>query len=376
MRPDVIIVGLGTMGVAAAHALAGRGLRVVGLDQFAPPHDRGAHGGGTRMFRTAYMEGAAYVPLVRESLRLWAEIEAETGADLVTTTGGLMLGRTDSTAVAGALHTARAQALPHELLDAAEVRQRFPAFLPADDEVGLWEQGAGFVRPEAAIAAMADAARKRGADLRPGVTVTGWTAVAGGVTVHCGGSYIDAGRLVLAPGAWASDLTRLAVPLRVERRVQHFWRPADPALFEPDRLPVWIWEHGEDQAYGMPTVDGQTKAARHHFAGDVAALVDPSVGATPAVPEEAEAMRGWLTTRIPSLARGAWLGAKPCLYTLTPDEHFVLGHHPEHPGVAVACGFSGHGFKFAPLVGSILADLTMDDQTSFDIRLFDPARFA
>jgi sarcosine oxidase len=376
MRPDVIVVGLGTMGVAAAHALAGRGLKVVGLDRFVPPHDRGAHAGGTRMFRTAYMEGAAYVPLVREALRRWRELEVETGEDLVTVTGGLMLGRTDSVAVSGALATAQAYDLPHELLDPGEVRRRFRAFTPADDELGLWEQTAGFIRPEAGIAAMAVAAGRRGADLRPGVAVTGWTAGPGGVTVHCADSDLDADRLVLAPGAWAPVLAGLSVPLRVERRVQHFWRPAQPSMFEPGRLPVWIWEHGDDQAYGMPTVDGLTKAALHHWSADEAARTDPEVGAAAARPDEIEAMRAWLATRIPSLAEGGWIGAKPCLYTLTPDEHFVLGHHPEHPAVAVACGFSGHGFKFAPLFGSILADLVVDGRTASDITLFDPCRFA
>jgi sarcosine oxidase len=187
---------------------------------------------------------------------------------------------------------------------------------------------------------------------------------------------LDADRLVVAPGAWAPALASLAVPLRVERRVQHFWRPAQPWMFEPDRLPVWIWEHGEDQGYGMPTVDGLTKAALHHWQGDRAALTDPEVGATTARPDEIEAMRAWLAARIPSLAEGGWIDAKPCLYTLTQDEHFVLGHHPEHPAVAVACGFSGHGFKFAPLFGSILADLVVDGRTAFDITLFDPSRFA
>jgi sarcosine oxidase len=366
----VIVVGLGTMGAAAAAELAGRGTRVVGLDRFTPPHDRGAHAGGSRIIRMAYMEGPAYVPLVRESLLRWRELEAETGRQLLHTTGGLMLGPPGSLAVAGALATARAQDLPHELLDAAEVRRRFPAFTPADEEVGLFEEVAGYLRPEAAIAALLDLASNRGAELRTGVTVRGWSTSPGGVRVHFDDGDIEADRLVVTAGAWAPELARLAVPLRVERRLQHFWRPADPALFEPGRMPVWIWSFDEDAAYGVPTVDGVVKAALH-FSGEPA---DPDAGAAPATPEEAHRMRDWLSTRLPSLAKGGWVMAKPCLYTLTPDEHFVLGPHPEHPSVAVACGFSGHGFKFAPVIGAVLADLAVDGRTSHDIALFDPTR--
>jgi sarcosine oxidase len=373
VRPDVIVVGLGTMGAAAVHELAGRGVRVLGLDRFAPPHDRGAHAGGSRIIRMAYMEGPAYVPLVRDAFRLWRELEAATGTTLLAPTGGLMLGRADSFAVAGALATAQAQSLPHELLDAAQVRRRFPAFVPEDADVGLYEEVAGLIRPEAAITALLERARVRGAHLWTGVTVNGWDADGAGVTVDTDRGSIQADRVVLAPGAWAPQLCRLEIPFRVQRRVQHYWRPTDPTLFEPGRLPAWIWSYGPaEAAYGLPAVDGVVKAAMHHGSE----TVDPDAGLAPARADEVEEMRRWLELHIPSLAAGGWLAAKPCLYTLTPDEHFVLGRHPEHPSVAVACGFSGHGFKFAPVVGEILADLVLEGQTTQEISLFDPTRFA
>jgi sarcosine oxidase len=206
------------------------------------------------------------------------------------------------------------------------------------------------------------------------VRVTGWEGGPNGVTVRISGDEIEADRLVIAPGAWATGLLQLPLPLRVERRIQHFWRPADPSLFEPARMPVWIWGHGDDAGYGVPIVDGVVKAALH-YGPDAAERADPDEGAESARPEEVEAMRGWLATRVPSLAAGAWVGAKPCLYTLTPDEHFVVGPHPEHRAVALACGFSGHGFKFAPLIGAILADLVVDGRTAHDITKFDPCRF-
>jgi sarcosine oxidase len=369
---DVIVVGLGSMGASAAYHLASRGLRVVGADRFVPPHERGAHSGGSRIIRMAYMEGADYVPLVRRSYELWRDVEEAAGDALLTRTGGLMLGRPDSATVTGSRAAAAAHGLAHELLDASEVRRRFPAFTPADDEVALYEEVAGLLRPERAIAAYLRLAEAAGAVLHTGVGVDGWKADADGVTVTTHDGELHADRLVLAAGAWAPALARLRIALRVQRRVQHYWYPADPAAFEAGVFPIWIWEYEPGRAaYGVPVVEGAAKAALHH--GDEP--VDADIGASPVRMEEARAMRTWLAARLPGLAAGRWLGAKPCLYTLTPDEHFVLGLHPEYPNVAVACGFSGHGFKFTPAVGEILADLVMQGATPHHIGLFDPARF-
>jgi sarcosine oxidase len=374
VRPRVIVVGLGTMGAAATWRLAARGADVLGLDRFAPPHHRGAHAGGSRIIRMAYMEGAQYVPLVRRAYPMWRDIEAATGATLLSTTGALMLGRPDTEAVAGSAATAREYGLEHEVLDAAEIRRRFPVFTPADDEVGVFEAAAGMLRPEAAITAMLDLARDAGADLRPGAAVTGWRADASGVTVTTADGEHRGDRLVLAPGAWAGGLLAdLELPLRVERRVQHYWRPADADAYAPGRLPVWLWD-AEDgtTGYGLGAVDGLVKAAMHSGSE----LVDPDVGAAAATEAEAAAMRDWLRPRVPGLAAAPWGGAVECLYTLTPDGDFVIGGHPGHDNVAVACGFSGHGFKFAPVVGDVLADLTLAGGTDAPVAPFDPARFA
>jgi sarcosine oxidase len=372
MRADVVVVGLGSMGASAAYNLAARGQRVIGLDRYSPPHDRGAHGGGSRIIRMAYLEGAEYVPLVRRSYQLWRDLELATGESILTTTGGLMLGRPDAAVVRGSLEAARMHDLPHEMLDAEDIRRRFPAFTPADDEVGLFEEVAGLLRPDQAIAGYLSLARAHGADLRTGVAVADWQVhPGGGLSVRTADGLIEAGRLVLAPGAWAPDLVRIPVPMRVERRVQHYWRGVDPALFGPGRLPVWIWEFGPGQeGYGLPALDDAVKAALHH--GHERA--DPSVGPAPVRADEVADMRSWLADRLPGLAAGSWLGSKPCLYTLTPDEHFVVGPHPDHPEVVVACGFSGHGFKFAPIIGEALADLVTTGSTEHPIALFDPAR--
>jgi sarcosine oxidase len=369
VRVDAVVVGLGSMGAAAANRLAASGLRVLGLDRFDPPHGRGEHAGGSRIIRTAYMEGPEYVPLVRRAYELWRDLEAQTGETLLTVTGGVMIGRPDTIPVAGALATARDLGLAHEVLDAAEIRRRFPALTPADDEIGVFDEATGLVRPERAIAALLRLATAAGAVLRPGVTVEGWRAAGDGVTVTTGDGEVRADRLVLTAGAWSGGLTNLSVPLRVERRVQHYARADGHGVGE---LPVWIWQSGGRIGYGLPTVDGATKAAFHDGAED--AGIDPDVGADVASEAELAELRAWLRGRLPGLAAAPALPSKPCLYTLTPDTHFVLGPHPDHAGVVVACGFSGHGFKFAPVVGEILTDLVTTGTTAHSIGLFDPAR--
>ena len=371
------MVGLGSMGASAACHLAARGVRVLGLDRFTPPHGRGAHAGGSRIIRLAYAEGAEYVPLLRRAYELWGVAEQESGVGLLTTTGGLMLGRAGSATVTGALESANTHGLDHELLDAAEVHRRFPPFTPGDDEAALYEEVAGLVRPEAAIEAHLRLAETAGAELRYGVPVTGWRADPGGVTVSTAGEELSADRLVLCPGAWAPGLLAdLGVPLRVERRVQHYFRSPGPE-FAPERFPIWIWEYGpEAAAYGLPAMDvaGYTSAvkAAFHQADDPA---DADEGAAPPKVSEGDTVREWLATRLPALAVSDWLGGKHCLYTLTPDQHFVLGRHPEHERVAVAAGFSGHGFKFVPVVGEILAELALTGATAHPIGLFAPCRF-
>jgi sarcosine oxidase len=372
---DVVVVGLGAMGAAAAYQLAARGVRVLGVDQFVPPHGRGSHAGDSRIIRMAYMEGAEYVPLVRRAYELWRELESAYGQSLLTQTGGLMVGVPESHLVTGAVAAATMHGLAFEMLDCDQIRRTFPVFAPRDDEVGVYEEVAGVVRPERSVQAMLRSAEQAGVRLATGVAVRGWRASADAVTVLTDGGEIHAGRLVLAPGAWASTLAGVAIPLRVQRRVQHFWRldahiDAGASL-EVGALPVWIWEHAPGQAaYGFPRIDGTVKTTFHD--GDDP--TDPATGPAPARPDEVDAMRAWLATHLPALAGATWAGAKPCLYTLTPDEHFILGPHPDHSTVVLACGFSGHGFKFAPVVGEIVADLVTTGHTAHHIGLFDPTR--
>jgi len=368
--PDVIVLGLGSMGSAAAYHLASRGLRVVGLDRFTPPHERGAHAGGTRIIRMTYAEGSAYVPLLHRTYELWQQIERAADVRLVTRTGGLNLGRPESATVTGALTSAQAHGLEHEVLDAAQIRRRYPAFTPADDEIAVFDVAAGIVTPELAIGTLLDLAAKAGADLRYGIAARSWDESRDGVTVTLdNGDELHADRLIVAPGGWAPGLFDL--PLRVERRVQHYWTPGTG--FDPASFPVWIWEDTAGvAAYGMPAFgpEGLVKAAFH----DADEPADASVGAEPPRPGEEQAVRDWLAERIPALATAGYAGGKQCLYTLTPDENFVIGAVSER--VVAAAGFSGHGFKFVPVVGEIVADLSTGMTPPYDLSLFSPARFA
>lgn len=370
--PDVIVIGLGSMGSAAAYHLASRGARVIGLDRFAPPHSRGAHAGGSRIIRMTYAEGPSYVPLLRRAYTLWDQLSSLTGISLVTPTGGLFLGPPLSPTVAGALRSARDHGLAHEVLDAAEIRRRYPAFTPADDEMAVYDEAAGIVTPEAAITALHTLAVEAGADLRYGAAVALWKATDSGVAVTLeDGSVLTADRLIISPGGWAPGL--LDLPIRIERRLQHYWTPSGSG-FAVGEFPVWIWEDATGAAaYGMPAFgpSAHVKAAFHHATDPASA----SVGAAPPRPGEEEPVRTWLSHRLPRLSSAGYAGGKQCLYALTPDENFVIGRHPSWDRVAVAAGFSGHGFKFVPVVGEILADLSTGVAPSYDLSLFAPSRF-
>jgi sarcosine oxidase len=372
---DVIVVGLGAMGSAAALHLARRGRRVLGLERFTPAHDRGSSHGNSRIIRQAYFEDPAYVPLVLRSYELWREAERAAEVELLTITGALMIGAPGSEAVEGSLRSARQWGLDHEVLDAASLARRFPTFAPDPGTVAVFEPGAGVLRPELAVSTLLRLAAEAGAELRFSEPALGW-AGGGDVSVTTAGGTVRADRLVVCPGAWAPDLLAdLGVPLTVERQVQFWFEPAgDVEAFGPGRFPVWLWDDGDRMFYGLPAIDGAAggvKAAWHR-AGQ---RCDPDALDRAVSAGEVDEIRETVRRRVPLLP-GRFLRGVPCMYTNTPDEHFVLGFHPRHPQVVVACGFCGHGFKFAPVIGEIVADLLVDGTTAHPVGLFDPRRFA
>jgi sarcosine oxidase len=375
---DVIVVGLGSMGSAAARTLAARGLRVLGLENFGPAHDQGSAHGGSRIIRQAYFEGAAYVPLLQRAFAAWDELQAESGRDLIRLCGGLYLGDPDNQVVTGSREAARAHGLPHEVLDGAEIRSRFPTMRPPDHAVGLYEPNAGYVRPEQSVLANLDLARRDGATLHFDEPVTGWTATAGdGVEVSTATGRYGADRVVLAPGAWAQRLLPPPAPIAVERQV-FYWFTPDFGPVPYDRYteghPVYIEEtDGNGLVYGFPMIDGPDGGLKLAFYRQNHGLTTPeTIDRTIHAPEVA-AIRHRARQLFPHLT-GPLVKAATCMYASAPDDHFVLGPLGQSPQVVVACGFSGHGFKFVPVVGEIVADLVQTQRTEHDIALFDVAR--
>lgn len=379
---DVIVVGLGAMGSAAAAHLAARGQRVLGLEQFDFVHDRGSSHGASRVIRLAYFEHPSYVPLLLRAYELWTQLERDTGRPLLTMTGGLMIGRPESDVVNGSLRSAETHGLPHQMLNAAEIRHRFPPLTPSEGDVALYEQRAGVLRAEDCVRAFQERATFDGADLRSRERVLGWLARPGeeGVVVQTTTETFEARHLVLAPGAWAPSLFDLAaLPLTVERQVLFWFAPVGGvSIFAPGRFPIYIWDIGDEtQFYGFPSVVGPPFGVKvAFFRSSTDNLVSPDSVDRAVDASAVDAMRAVLLTRLPAVATGSLVQTVTCLYTLTPDHHFVVGRHPAHRQVTIASPCSGHGFKFATVIGEIIADLAIDGATRHDIELFRPDRFA
>jgi sarcosine oxidase len=371
---DVIVVGLGAMGSATLHQLAHRGHRVLGIEQFTPAHAFGSSHGKSRIIREAYFEDPRYVPLVQRAYDCWRTLEAESGVTVFRQTGGLMLGAPDSDVVAGATLSAQLHNLQHEIIDADEVRRRFPAFRPRPADIGVLEPRAGMLAPELAITAFIDLAVRHGATVRSNEAMLSWRAVGDGIEVTTTlGTYRGA-RLVLTVGAWASKVFReLEIPFVVQRNVLYWFAPASNAqLFSPDRFPIFIQDLGPGlAAYGFPDTGDGVKLALHHF-GDA---VDPDTIRRTVGDDEVAYMRSLLAEWMPD-ANGALRESAVCMYTNVPDDHFVIDEHPACSAVIVASPCSGHGFKFSSALGEVLADMATGQRVAFDTSLFSLSRFA
>lgn len=349
---DTIVAGLGAHGSAAAYHLAKRGRRVLGFDRFARGHTFASFGGLSRIIRLSYYEHPSYVPLLRRAWDLWRELERDSGEALLTQTGGLYLGPPSSDLVSGSLASARAHDLAHEVLDAADVRRRYPVFDIDPNWVGVLDAQAGWLAPERSVETHLRLAERLGATLHFAEPVERWEPDGNGVRVFTAQATYHAHRLVITAGAWLSRLLpRLAPHLWVERNVLFWFEPrAEHEAFA--KLPVYIVEDTDRMYYGFPYNPGNgLKLAGLHF-GD---RVDPDkVEREPRAVDE-ERVRGWLRRRMP-LADGERRRAQICLYTNSPDGHFIIDR--DGP-VTYASACSGHGFKFASAVGEILADMTM-----------------
>jgi sarcosine oxidase len=370
---DAIVIGLGGMGSAALFELARRGRRVLGLEQFVAGHDQGSSHGHTRIIRQAYYEHPAYVPLVRRAYERWYDLEQRQGVHLLTTCKCLSIGPPKGELVPGVRRAADEHRLDIEELSPEELRRRFPAFRFGDESEAVLESTAGFLYVEECVKAHVREAERLGAEVRAGEVVRSWRAEGPGVEVMTAHGTYRAANLVLTAGPWAGALlARHGAALTVMRQVPLWFGTSDDRLFRRDVFPIFIAETPEGHFYGLPAMDANgLKVARHYGAPELPgpAAVNRTVNDADEAP-----VRRFLRDHIPAVD-GPVRRSSVCIYTLTPDRHFVIDRHPDHDNVAIAAGFSGHGFKFSSVVGEILADLVETGKTALPIELFHVGRF-
>ncbi len=373
---DAIVVGLGAMGSAAAYHLARRGRRVLGLDGLPPGHCLGSSHGYTRVIRKAYFENPAYVPLLQRAYELWTELSQESIEPLYQRTGGLWLGPKSAAVIDGALASASRHGVAYELLSSADVRRRFPVFTPRDDMVALFEPDAGVLFPDPCILAHLSGAARAGAYLRYDEPVLGWHAGGDHATVDTPAGRYEAAVIVVTAGPWAPALLNsLGLPLEATRRIVGWFAPiaAEQApMFQAEACPVWICDIDGTNIYGVPDVgDGHGLKAAIHERGPACT---PETCRREIGDDEIAQLTAVLRHILPGAA-GRLLEAETCLYTMTPDWHFIIDRPAAQRALVYAAGFSGHGFKFAAVIGEILADLAVCGRTSHEIAFLSPARF-
>jgi sarcosine oxidase len=363
---DVIVVGVGAMGSSTCLHLARRGVRVLGLEQFDIPHALGSSHGFSRMIRMAYYEHADYVPLLRRAYELWHELESDSGQKLLHETGGVYMGPPTGHVVSGAVRAAKQHGLAHGALSHGDIAKRFPQFRVPGDFTGVWEPRAGFLLPEKVIAAQAELALRAGAVLRGREPVVAWKAHSSGVSVRTDKGEYHADRLVFCGGPWTGKLVRdLGVELVVTRQVLGWLWPRRPELFSLGTFSVWGIEADDGSlSYGFPMMPENPglKVARHGRGRPT----DPDAVKRDATPQDEAEVRQIVERNLPDGA-GPLLSLRTCLYTNSPDGHFILDAHPAHPNVLLACGFSGHGFKFASVIGEVMADLATRGATALPV---------
>jgi sarcosine oxidase len=370
---DVAVIGLGAMGSAALFNLARQGRRVVGIEQFEPGHDKGSSHGESRIIRLSYFEHPSYVPLARRAMEKWRELEQLCGHNILTVTGILEAGYPGCPIVEGSLEASRLHGLDHEVLDAAEINRRFPAFKVPPHWTGLYQPEGGFLRPELAIQQFVGLAERHGAEVRTGTRVLAIEPLGSGVRVRTETGEIEAGSVIVAAGAWIGDFAPELKPhLKLTRQVLGWFEPLQPAYYSPDRCPVFILESEDDACYGFPDFAGTgVKTASHRKGAYLPSADDLSQDGGAA--DEAQ-IRRMLALAMPE-ANGPLRAMRTCMYTRTPDEDFVIDRSSADPRIILASPCSGHGFKFASVIGEVLADLALGKTPANDISRFKLERF-
>lgn len=372
MHFDCIVLGLGGFGSAALDHLARRGARVLGIEQFGPAHDRGSSHGETRAIRRAYYEHPDYVPLVDRAFALWRELEQATGRRLFSETGLVLAGRPECEAVAGTLHAAALHRLNIHPVPLDEARRRFPTFHFRDDEAVVYEREAGYLHVEECVRAHLDRAQAAAAAARFHEPVRRIELERGPIRVRTDQAEYQAGTLIVAGGAWSGQLlSELDLPLTVLRKLL-FWHPLAPgSQSQHAGAPVFLFQEPEGVFYGFPCLDGRTLKVAEHSGG--LPINDPDQLERCAAPREAAPVEAFVRRRLRDVECPAAKSAA-CMYTMTPDGHFIVDRHPLWPNVLMAAGFSGHGFKFTPAIGQALADLALDGRTTLPIDFLSARR--
>jgi sarcosine oxidase len=370
---DVAVIGLGAMGSAALFNLARQGRRVIGIEQFEPGHDKGSSHGESRIIRLSYFEHPSYVPLARRAMEKWRELEQLCGHNILTVTGVLEAGYPGCPIVEGSLEASRLHDLDHEVLSAAEINRRFPAFKVPPHWTGLYQPEGGFLRPELAIQQFVGLAERHGAEVRTGTRVLAIEPLGSGVRVRTETGEIEAGSVIVAAGAWIGDFAPELKPhLKLTRQVLGWFEPLQPAYYAPDRCPVFILESEDDACYGFPDFAGTgVKTASHRKGAYLPSADDLSQDGGAA--DEAQ-IRRMLALAMPE-ANGPLRAMRTCMYTRTPDEDFVIDRSSADPRIILASPCSGHGFKFASVIGEVLADLALGKTPANDISRFKLERF-
>lgn len=374
-RYDVIVVGAGVMGSAAAYHLAKRGRRVLLLEQFPIGHERGSSHGHSRIFRLAY-DSADYVRLAQAAYPLWRELEWDAGADLLTLTGGIDFADPATPSIDATRATLTSLGVPFDLLDHAAAARRFPQFALSEGGVAIYQADSGILDATACVHALAQQARHFGAAVVDQSPVLEITPEPGGASVRTAEATYAADRLVVTAGSWARPLLGqlgLDLPLTVTKEQFAFFQPHDPALFAPGRCPIFIHHISEGPSlYGFPIAGLPGVKAAFHGAGPPIA---PESDDRTVEPGPLAALHAHVARWLPQAA-GEVMHAQTCRYTTTPDHEFIIDQHPEHAQILIGSPCSGHGFKFGVLIGSILADLAERGATSHTIERFRLARFA
>ncbi len=369
---DAIVLGVGGVGSAALFHLAKRGVRVLGIDRFVPGHDRGSSHGQSRIIRRAYFEHPDYVPLVEQAFGDWRELEGRSGEKLFHQSGLLQVGPADGVVLAGVRESARRHGLAIESFSAAEVNSEFPGFLAPDGCEAVFERGAGFLLVERCVELHAQEAMRLGAELHTGEAIRGWTNEGSAFRVLTDRAEYTTARLVIAAGAWAGQLlAHFGIPLEVRRKPLYWFATKSDVYQTANGCPAFLYDLAEGCFYGVPALDADGVKVGQHSGGVV--VDDPLAVNRDVDPLDFGEVAGFVSRYLPA-ATTHRTNHTVCMYTMTPDEHFVVDRHPSHDGIAFAAGLSGHGFKFTSVLGRALAELALDGRTDLPIGFLSASR--